>query len=264
MTANRHVGPPALEVVTPRGLDSIAPLETLALPFTVRVVRTEEHLSKAIGIRAETYSRHHPDLARNLEEPEAADRSPFSLVLLAESKADGSAVGTMRIETNTTTPHFVESLLPANSRFTGRTIAFVTRLGVYRGANAQLVKLAIFKALYRYCLACQIDWIIVAARAPMDRQYLKLSFTDVYPDGTRVQISNSGQVPARLLALETITAEQEWRSADHPLYGFMIKDFTPDIAIFSSVSGTWARSRTKSGRLPSTAALDEVFGITVV
>jgi hypothetical protein len=56
----------------------------------------------------------------------------------------------MRIETNTSTPLPVESLLPSNSSFTARTIAYVTRLGVHRGSDAPLVKLALFKALFTF------------------------------------------------------------------------------------------------------------------
>ena len=242
----------------------VRPPSAVQLPFTVRIVRTEEHLSKAVVVRAKTYSRHHPELAQQLQSPEAADRAPFALVLLAESKSDSAALGTMRIETNTSTPLPVEALLPSNSAFTARTIAYVTRLGVHRGSDAPLVKVALFKALHRYCLACQIDWIVVTARPPMDRQYVKLGFADVFPPNTLIPIPWSSSIKTRILALETIAAERQWREARHPLYKFMIEDFTPDIQIFSSVSGAWGRPRATPTPPPSTATLVEFFGVTVV
>lgn len=252
------------DCVFPRPMEEVAPPNALELPFTVRIVRTEEHLTKAVGIRAETYGRHHPDLAEHLKAPEAADRAAFSLVLLAEAKETGEALGTMRIETNTKSPLPIETVLPEQSTYTGRTIAYVTRLGVYRGQFAQLVKLGLFKALHRYCLACQIDWIIVGARAPMDRQYLKLGFTDVHPEGRLAIIASSGTVPARILSLETIHVERLWRESSHPFHGFLFVDFTPDIQIFSSVSGVWGRPRTEPNILPAEKSLDDIFGVTVV
>jgi hypothetical protein len=252
------------DVVLPRPMADVQPPAALQLPFTVRIVRTEAHLSKAVEIRAETYGRHHPDLAERLKQPEPADRAPFSLVLLAESKEGGDALGTMRIETNATTPLAIEAVLPEGSEYLGRTIAYVTRLGVYRGADAQLVKLALFKALHRYCLACQIDWIVVGARAPMDRQYVKLGFTDILSEGRLALIASSGNVPARLLALETIQVERLWRESMHPFHRFLFRDFTPDIQVFSSVSGAWNRPRNEPSSLPAPSSLDDVFGVTVV
>jgi hypothetical protein len=170
----------------------------------------------------------------------------------------------MRIETNSKGPLPIETVLPESSIYTGRTIAYVTRLGVYRGPNAQLVKLGLFKALHRYCLACQIDWIVVGARAPMDRQYLKLGFTDVHRKGQLALISSSGTVPARILALETIDVERLWRETGHPFHRFLFIDFTPDIQVFSSVSGVWSRPRTNPKALPTVNSLEEVFGVTIV
>ncbi len=71
------------------------------LPFTVRVVDTEAALHKAVQIRHAAYARHiAPHLALALQAPEALDRVPGAVVLLAESKVDGSPLGTMRIQTN--------------------------------------------------------------------------------------------------------------------------------------------------------------------
>jgi hypothetical protein len=98
----------------------------------------------------------------------------------------------------------------------------------------------------------------------MDRQYFKLGFDDVFEDGVLIPIPWSGDIPSRTLALNTIAAESQWRAASHPLYKFMIDDFTPDIQIFSSVSGAWSRPRTDDQRPPSQDTLDEIFGMTVI
>jgi hypothetical protein len=235
-------------------------IQSVNLPFIIRIVRTEEHLSKAVDVRAETYRKHHPELASQLSNAEAADRAPFSLVLLAEAKQDGAAIGTMRIETNVSSPLNVESLIPTSSGLNNKTLAFVTRLGIRKRDDSQLIKVALFKALHRYCLACQIDSMVVTAKPPMDRQYVKLGFKDLYEPNKLIPIPWSNGIATRLLALETFRAEQDWRATDHPLYKFMIEDFCPDIQIFASVSGIWSRPRGGRGELPSQEVLKSVFG----
>ncbi len=252
------------DAVVERPLSDVEPPAALQLPFTIRIVRTEEHLSKAVEIRALSYGRHFPEVGERFRSPEEADRAAFSLVLLAEAKSDGEALGTLRIETNSKGPLAVEGLLPAHSPYSGRAIAFVTRLGVKNGPDASLVKLTLFKALHRYCLACQIDWIVVIARPPMDRQYVKLGFSDVYRPGTLIPIRWADNVPMRLMALESISCEREWRAAQNPLYKFMFVDYCPDIAIFNSVTGIWAQPRATTAALPSAKDLEEVFGLSVV
>ncbi|MEY4536058.1 MAG: hypothetical protein RL171_209, partial [Pseudomonadota bacterium] len=71
-----------------------------SLPFTLKIVRTQAELDKAVLIRQAAYDRHLPDFAKSLVKPEAADYEKGTVVLLAESKEDGSPVGTMRIQTN--------------------------------------------------------------------------------------------------------------------------------------------------------------------
>jgi hypothetical protein len=247
-----------------RQLAEVAPPDAIQLSFRVRIVRTEEHLTKVVQIRTASYGRHYPETAELLKSPEGADRAAFALILLAESKADGSALGTMRIETNTRGPLPVEGLLPSDSPYSARTIAFVTRLAVSAGAEATLVKLALFKALHRYCLACQIDWILVTARPPMDRQYLRLGFVDIYDSDTLLPISWSENIPMRLMALAAISLEREWRRIGHPLYALFFSDYTPDIEIFSSVSGVWARPRNRVANVPDEARIDAMLGVPLV
>lgn len=229
------------------------------LPFTIRIVRTEDHLAKAVHIRSRTYGRHHPEVADKLSMPEEEDRAPFSLVLLAESKLDGEALGTLRIETNTKSRLPVEGLLPADSECLNRTIAYVTRLGVQARADASLTKLALFKALHRYCLACQIDWIVVTAKPPMDRQYKTLGFTSVLEEEVLIPIPWSANIPMKLMSLETISCERVWKKNQHPLYKFMFSDFCPDIQIFQSVSGIWNTPRSNRNLPPESSILDQIL-----
>ncbi|MDB5757994.1 MAG: hypothetical protein JWM30_1283, partial [Burkholderia sp.] len=71
-----------------------------ALPFTIRVVSNIRDLEKAVRIRHAAYMRHVPGFASELTLPENADSEPGVVVLLAESKLDGSPIGTLRVQTN--------------------------------------------------------------------------------------------------------------------------------------------------------------------
>ena len=213
------------------------------LPFRVRLARTHDQLSKAIGVRKQAYSKHLPTLSDVLGEPERADKYADSIVLLAESKDDAVALGTMRIQSNFKSPLDLESEIALPERFCGRPIAHVTRLGVLPQKNSSLIKLALFKALHRYCLALQIDWILATGIPPIDRQYDRLDFEDVFPDRPLIALRATGGIPARLLAWEVGNAERRAHNLSHPLYEFMFQTYHPDIEVFNSVKGMWAQPR---------------------
>ncbi len=221
------------------------------LPIRVRVVRTENQLGKAIKVRADAYGRHTPQFADTLKviEPDDVDRG--SLVLLAESKVTGEAVGTLRIHTNFVAPTYLERVLALPDFLRGAGIAYVTRLAVAGGPNGSSVKLALFKALYRYCLATQISWILAVAREPVDRDLARLGFVDILPLGTKLRRpADFGDVDVRPLYFDVLEAEHRWRDARHPLYDFMVRKIHPDIEIFASVSSAWATPR--QSRTPPT------------
>lgn len=217
----------------------------VSLPFTVRIVRTDEQLVRAVRIRAEAYMRHVPTLGEILESPEEVDRDPNSIVFLAEAKSDGEPLGTIRIQTNFSGPIPLETSIALPEKFRGRPLAGVSRLAVKAGPRGRLVKLALFKALHRYCLAKQVEWILIGARTPLDQTYLDLGFSDVYQDSLPRPLATAAGVPHRILCFEVFTAERRWYDISHPLYLFMGQRFHPDIEIFASVNNMWAQPRAR-------------------
>jgi len=220
------------------------------LPIRVRVVRTENQLQKAIKVRADAYGRHTPAFADSLRSVEDDDKSSGSLVFLCESKVTGDAVGTLRIHTNFEAPTYLERNLPLPKFLRSTGIAYVTRLAVANGTNGTFVKLAMFKALHRYCFATQISWILAVAREPVDRDLTRLGFKDILGPGEKLRRPQDfGEVDVRPLYFSVLQAEHNWRMAKHPLYGFMALKTHPDIEVFTSVSGAWATPRrTQRGR----------------
>lgn len=217
--------------------------ETLRLPVEVSLVRTRSQLDRAIGVRYHGYEKFHPEMAPELSAPEFSDSTENSVVFLATEKLTGAAVGSLRIETNIGTDSFLTRNYVLPSDLAESTNAWVTRLSVLKGPHQQISKLALFKALHRYCLALQIDWIIAGAVPPMDRLYLRLGFCDVFDKGHLLPLAGHPHEKVRLLKLNTLDASTQWKAARNPLYPFMFQSYLPDIRIFSSVSNRSARSR---------------------
>lgn len=213
------------------------------LPFRVRIARTEEQLQKAVEIRAEAYTRHLPALGNALRSTEHIDLTPDCLVFLAESKSDELPVGTMRIQTNFHAPLPMEESIHLPTTYSERPLAAVSRLAVKAGPRGKMVKLALFKAMHRYCIAKQVEWVLIGARPPLEETYLALDFADVFPDQQLRPLATAKNLPHRILAFEVATAERRWHAIDHPLYKFMINRFHPDIEIFNSVSNRWHQPR---------------------
>ncbi|MCD6681561.1 MAG: hypothetical protein LT102_13065 [Burkholderiaceae bacterium] len=214
------------------------------LSIRVRVVRTENQLRKAIKVRADAYLRHNVACAESLHAAEDDDKAPGSLVFLCESKVTGDAVGTLRIHTNFEAPTYLERnlRLPDFLRSTG--IAYVTRLAIANGTSGTFVKLAMFKALHRYCFATQISWILAVAREPVDRDFVRLGFRDILSPGEKFRRPDDfGDMDVRPLYFSVLQAEHNWRMTKHPLYEFMALRTHPDIEVFTSVSSAWTTPR---------------------
>lgn len=221
------------------------------LPFTVRVVRQEQQLRKAIAIRQRAYGRHLPALGELLREPEAQDRDPACVVLLAESRLDGEALGTLRIQTNSRRPLALESSVELPEWLSGARLAEATRLGIAEGRIGRMVKTMLFKAFYQYCVAAEIDWMVIGARSPLDRMYEALLFQDVFPGQGYIPLKHAGNLPHRVLAFEMETAEARWRAARHPLLDLFVHTSHPDIERSGRVPGF----ASPAWQLPAPAAL---------
>ena len=197
--------------------------------FRVRVARTDADLTLALRARTGAYGRHYPDFATGLLEAEAADATPDSMVLIAESASTGMADGTVRIQTNFFAPVEIEDELELPERFRGMPMAQISRLGVRLGAGAVAIRLALHKATFLYCLARQVRWMLVSASPAMARQYVGMDFVDVYEDDRRVRLSSSAGMALRIMAFDVTTAERRWREQGHPLYSYMFEAYTPEI-----------------------------------
>jgi hypothetical protein len=202
-------------------------MTTSTLSFTVRPVANGADLRRACEVRAAGYGHHMPNWKDSLIEPDALDHDPSVLVLLCEDKATGAPIGTARVQTSHRGPLLIENSVevPEAMRRQGR--AEITRLSAVAGADL-LVKIALWKAAYLYCLATQSRWMVIGARnEALIRQYRRLGFDDLYPEHGMVPLHHAGGIPHRILAMDTYAAQH----SEHGLYGFVFDTYHPDIEI---------------------------------
>jgi len=208
------------------------------LPFAVTVVRSDDALRKAVTIRQAAYARHVPDFAAKLGAPEPNDHDQGSVVLLAESRLDGLPLGTMRIQTNRYRDLAIAQSVELPAWLRNRSMAEATRLGVGLGQAGRMVKTTLFKSFFLYCREANIDWMVIAARPPLDRQYEALMFEDLFP-GQFIPMRHGNNIPHRVLAFEVGTAEERWARAHHPLYKFVFQTQHPDIDLSDADFSAW-------------------------
>ncbi|MFC5512886.1 hypothetical protein ACFPOU_17425 [Massilia jejuensis] len=201
------------------------------LPFTIRRVRNEDELLKAVQIRHAAYARHVPEFARSLALPEDADYESDTVVLLAESKLDGTPLGTARIRTNIHHPLHIEESVALPHWLQGRTLGEVERLGVSQGRIGHVVKVALVKAFFEYFEKSGLEYAVISGRTPVDRQYEQLLFLDVFGKNEMVPLRHIGNIPHRIMAFEIATGEARWRAAGHPLLKFFRHTHHPDIDV---------------------------------
>jgi len=228
------------------------------LPFTIRRVHSPAQLAKAVAIRHKAYARHLPEFARALALPEQCDFDSDSVILLAESKLDGSPLGSARIQTNVHHALEVESSVTLPSWLQGKRLAEITRLGIEEGRIGRLVKIALVKACFEFCEQQDIQWAVVTGRAPIDRQYEQLLFSDVFPDSEPVPLHHVGNIPHRVMAFDIASGEARWEAARHPLLAFFRHTRHPDIDLTARAPGLLARG---AQRLVARQAVGPTFGM---
>jgi hypothetical protein len=206
-----------------------------ALPFVVEMAR-EGDLKDVAALRSASYGKHIPALGMVLQKPEECDYELGCEVIVARSKFDGSLLGTMRVHTNAFKPLPLQTSLRLPERFSNMRMVEATRLCVKGSPNASLVRSALFKALFQYCEAQNVDWMMAAGRRPVDRIYDALLFSDVGESGKFYPMAHAGGVPHRVMSLAPLEARFTWEACEHPLYRFVIETLHKDVNL-SAMTG---------------------------
>lgn len=203
---------------------------TQLLPFRLRLARDDRDLSKIVALRAQAYGRRVPGMDDKLSTPEPDDRRTDVVVLMAESKADGQVLGSMRLMTNLHHMLHMEHELSLPAAFSGQVLLEAGRLTVRACDEARMVSSALYKALYELSFHAGVDTVLVTARSPVDRIYRAMQFKDAL-EGRKIALPSVLNLPHGLYYLPVREADTLWRAAECPMYPFMAKTHHPDIEI---------------------------------
>ena len=203
-------------------------ISTELLPFRVELARAAE-LPQVAKVRTLAYGRHLPEFAMHLCEPEDADVEPGCEVFVARSKLDGSVIGTFRLHTNAFRPLPLQASVDLPDSYQGCRMIEAVRLCVLGGLNSSVVRSAMFKALYLYCLREDVRWMVIVGRRPMDRFYESLSFADVLEPNAFYPMAHGCGIPHRVMSLPTAEIEPRCVKRRHALLNFIFQTRHPDI-----------------------------------
>lgn len=208
-------------------------MTTAALGFTVRIARCAAELQQACALRALAYGHHLPAMAQALATPDAVDRLPGTAVLVCRDKASGELVGTARLQRSALQPLPIEASLTLPPALAALPRAEITRLAIRPGADT-LVRPMLVKACYLSAMASQTRWLVIGARSPsLVRIYRGLGFSSLLPEGQQVPLAHAGGLPHSVLAFDVVAAERQWHAVAHPLYGFMVETWHPDLQLLA-------------------------------
>jgi len=208
------------------------------LGFVLELVSSTEDLLDACSVRAQAYGHHLPDMGRKLAEPDELDFAAGTSVFVCRDKADGRAVGTMRIQSNAFGPLMMEGSFSLPPWLRSASRAEITRLAVRVGADP-LVRLSLWKASYLFCMANQLEWMVVGARnEALIRNYRRLGFVDVFGPEQLMPLAHTGGLPHRIMAFENTSAERRWGEMRHPLYQFVFETMHPDLDACAAARGS--------------------------
>lgn len=117
-------------------------------------------------------------------------------------------------------------------------LAEATRLGLAQGEGGRLVKAALFKAFYLHCRQTGVEHMVITGRTPIDRQYQRLLFEDVWTPNETYCMAHVNGLPHRVMHLNVQSAEARWQAAGHPLLQFMCGIAHPDIRLPRSLAAS--------------------------
>lgn len=158
------------------------------------------------------------------------DHRSDTLSILAEHKADGRPLGSMRLQPNQNEPLRIEGETVLPLRYQGQRLVEFMRLGVENGNAGRLVSAALFKAGFEISHACGMDFIFAAGRASVASMYRGMAFDDVLDGGT-VPLSYANNVLHGIFSLPIDDADRRLSVQNCGLYRFIAQTEHPDIVI---------------------------------
>jgi hypothetical protein len=191
----------------------------VALPVRVRVAQTAEDMSALCLLREEAYSKHRysSTLKSNLGYLNDADRA--ACLLIAEDKATGEVLGTIRLTFSLHSKAPLLENMPVQE-VGSDSFVYPDRFAVKKHAHAKVVSLALLKSVLLFAQVCEADWILGSALKPLVPKYAMV--------GLRALVAPSAHFYAKDLHEHPYLAMGE-RVRDIPA---TVRRDTPPIAVF--------------------------------
>lgn len=209
---------------------SSTPVQDLA----VRVAVTDVDMAQAGHVREAAYGHHLGQAVASFTmSADPLDRAPGTVVLMCMDKATGQAIGTVRIQpAGAGGTLLIERSVILPRQLAAQSRAEVTRLAVLPGVSC-LVKLHLMKAIYQYCAAHDIRWLVIAARnEALSRSYRHLGFKDFLAPGQMVPLAHAGHLPHYVFTMDVPATRAEWCRSGHRLHAFMFEETHEDLPGF--------------------------------
>lgn len=212
-------------------------------PFRIRLVRTSEQLRQAVSVRRVAYSERFAALAGDVEVPEICDREHEPSILIAENVDSGRVVGTVRLNLGPNVLDLLDDVdLPES--FRSERVCYVSRMAaIGTGKEKRVIRELLSKAMFQFCLARQIQRLLLAPVVPRERLYYSWGFENVFSDGQPRTPKLLHHQQTILLQQEMFSVERRWKEENHSKYDFLFRTFHPEIQIFSSLSSVPSRRR---------------------
>lgn len=215
--------------------------------LVVRIVRTEQQLSKARSIRTLRYRS--AELGAEVEQPDAMDYAPNAAVLLTEDRITGLPLATIRIDTGRGEHFYPSDNFDLPTRVKRNASAYLTRLASVPGTTGARATRLTLKAAYRFCIATEMQWMIAFALPPSDRHYKTLGFHTLPEMPDPLPWPSHPERVGTLMVCNLFEVETRWRQEGHRNYSFFFGEHSPEIEIFSSLQPAWHSPR--AGGAPS-------------
>ncbi len=205
-------------------------MEARSLPFTILVAISEQDLIDLVSLRSQTYSRHNAPGAGRLKFFEEQDRGADAVLLLARSKLDGTAVGSVRVQTRVSRPLMVESAMQLPDEVARANPVELMRGSIRNGTAGRMVSASLAKASFLLCRQFDFSHVIVTCREPVNLMYRAYQFDELL-SGEMIDLPYSPGAKHKVLCLPMKDAPERWRSRNRPLFDFMLNTRHPDIQV---------------------------------
>ena len=152
------------------------------------------------------------------------------LTIFAERKADGRALGSVRLQPNLNKPLRLEGETNLPPEFHRRRLVEFMRLGVENGIPGRMVSAALVKAGFEICHASGFDYILAAGRRSVSAIYRGMAFDDVL-GGETIALSYANNLPHGIFSIPVRDVDRRLPGKNPGLYHFMARTHHPDIFI---------------------------------